>query len=212
MASTDTASEPRAAKDRAAAILAVAAPLFAERGYASTDVQDIADAAGVGKGTVYRNFATKEALFLAAVDRTMADLSQSIAEVRRSTPDPIAMSEAVIRTHLAFFDAHPWAVELLIQERAVFRDRKRPTYAEYRDAMLTEWTEVVASLMARGRFRQADPARVLDAVSDLLYGTIFTNAFAGRAQSYEEQADAIVDVLFNGLLSDEERRHRAADH
>ncbi|KAA0092762.1 TetR/AcrR family transcriptional regulator [Mycolicibacterium sp. P1-18] len=46
-----------------AAILAGAEEVFLDRGYASTTMDDVAAAAGVGKQTVYRHFASKEALF-----------------------------------------------------------------------------------------------------------------------------------------------------
>ncbi|MFC7676010.1 TetR/AcrR family transcriptional regulator [Mycolicibacterium sp. GCM10028919] len=46
-----------------AAILAGAEEVFLDRGYALTTMDDVASAAGVGKQTVYRHFASKEALF-----------------------------------------------------------------------------------------------------------------------------------------------------
>jgi hypothetical protein len=52
-------------------------------------------------------------------------------------------------------------------------------------------------------------------MGDLLYGTIFTNYFAGPRQSPEAQAQDILDVVFGGLLSDSERQRRseaASDH
>lgn len=54
---------------RCEAILKVAAGLFARHGYTATDVQWIADALRISKGTVYRYFPSKEKLFLAAVER-----------------------------------------------------------------------------------------------------------------------------------------------
>lgn len=52
-------------------ILRVAAVLFAQGGYSDTDTQLLADRLGVGKGTIYRYFKSKEELFLAAVDQVM---------------------------------------------------------------------------------------------------------------------------------------------
>src|SRR5437867_4688042 len=57
-------------------ILEAAARLFAQHGYADTDTQLLADELGVGKGTLYRYFASKQDLFLAAVDRVMRELLQ----------------------------------------------------------------------------------------------------------------------------------------
>jgi AcrR family transcriptional regulator len=53
--------------DRVPAVLAAAARVFIAHGYARTQVQDIADALGLAKGTLYGYAAGKEALFAAAV-------------------------------------------------------------------------------------------------------------------------------------------------
>ncbi|MFH1747852.1 MAG: TetR/AcrR family transcriptional regulator [Planctomycetota bacterium] len=191
-------------------ILDMAARIFAERGYPKTDVQLVADELGVGKGTIYRYFATKRDLFLAAVDRGMRrfkeQLDTSVAEVDDSL-DRIA---CVVRVYLAFVDANPAFVELLIQERAEFKDRKKPTYFEHRDANLGPWQELLRGLVAEGRVRDVPLERITDVLGDLLYGAMFTNHFAGRRRSFEQQGEDILDVVFRGILTDRERKKRAA--
>ena len=53
----------RRAAERRAAIVDAALDLFCEKGFAATRIEDVALRAGVAKGTVYLNFADKEALF-----------------------------------------------------------------------------------------------------------------------------------------------------
>jgi hypothetical protein len=97
-------------------------------------------------------------------------------------------------------------VELLIQERAMFRDRARPTVFVYREARRARWREVYAELIAEGRFRN-DLAvdDLVDTVGNLLYGTMFTNYFSGRSVPLCQQYRAIVELTFRGALSDAER-------
>jgi AcrR family transcriptional regulator len=59
----------RAAAETRREILASAAGLFRERGYAQTSVRDIAAAAGTDAALVIRHFGSKEELFLEAVER-----------------------------------------------------------------------------------------------------------------------------------------------
>ena len=54
-------------------ILKVAEKLFAKRGVDNINMADIAKAAGVGQGTLYRRFANKSELSLALMDSQMAD-------------------------------------------------------------------------------------------------------------------------------------------
>src|SRR5215208_2372942 len=70
-------------------ILATAACVFAKHGYPGTDVQAVADAAGVAKGTLYLYFASKEELFLAAVDQGIRDLQQHIDSTIEPITDPL---------------------------------------------------------------------------------------------------------------------------
>src|SRR5213082_375345 len=61
----------RAAESRREEILDAATELFAEHGFSDAVTQLLADKLGVGKGTIYRHFPSKRALFLAAADRVM---------------------------------------------------------------------------------------------------------------------------------------------
>ena len=51
--------------------------------------------------------------------------------------------------------------------------------------------------------------RIANVVNDVLYGTIFTNYFTGRVSSFESQAEDVLDIVFHGILSDQERARRA---
>lgn len=192
-------------------ILAAAVSLFAARGYSETDTQVLADRLGVGKGTLYRYFPSKEALFLAAVDRVMQRLRARVDASMAGTEDPLDQIACGVRAYLEFFAEHPEYVELLIQERAQFKDRKKPTYFEHCDANVGRWREFYRSLIAAGRVRDMPPERITDVISDLLYGTMFTNYFAGRDEAPEQQARDILDIVFRGILSDPERQRRGTN-
>lgn len=181
-------------------ILDVAARIFAERGFTGTDVQLIADAAEVGKGTVYRNFGTKEELFLAAVDSEMRVLTEVLLEASERESDPLDSLRGVVRSYLAHIAANPRAVELLILERAVFKDRSESTYIRYKESLRGYWEELMARLVENGTFRALPPHLIFDLISDTLYGVIFTNHFANRHESCEEQAEAILDMFMNGFM------------
>lgn len=187
-------------------ILDAATAIFAERGWPNTDVQLVADELGVGKGTIYRYFSSKRELFLAAVDRGMRRLGDQVETSTAEVRDPLERIERAVRAYLAFFDANPALIELLIQERAEFKDRKKPTYFEHREARIGPWKELLQGLIAAGRVRDMPVQRITDVIGDLLYGVIFTHLFAGRRKSFEAQAEDILDVVFRGILTDRERK------
>lgn len=189
-------------------ILTVATRLFAERGYLCLDVQVAADALEVGKGTIYRYFPTKRELFLAAVDRAMRLLREYVDGAAAEEHEPLAQIERAVRAYLEFFDTHPEFVELLIQERAEFKDRKKPTYFAHREANIVRWQELTQALITQGLMRRMPAERITDVVGNLLYGTMFTNFFGGRAKDIAAQAEELLDVVFNGILTPAGKRRR----
>jgi AcrR family transcriptional regulator len=190
-------------------ILDKAVEVFAKHGYPNTDVQFVADPLKISKGTVYRYFKSKEELFLAAVAWGIDQLEDHMELATKHIEDPLEMMAVAVRAYLAFFRSRPALAELLIQERAEFRGRKKPVYFERRDTNSCPWRQRIEGLIAAGRVRPIPVERVLDVMGDLLYGTMFTNHMMGRDKPYEEQAQNILDVVFNGILTDEETARRA---
>ena len=209
-----TARKPRRPEEtdlrgrRCKEILNAAVQLFADHGYAGTDTQLLADRLQVGKGTLYRYFPSKRALFLAAVDRVMRQLLERVNASIADITDPLEQVAIAIRTYLAFFAEQPEYVELLIQERALFKDRKKTTYFQYREANAERWLNLYRGLIASGRLRHVPVDRIRENISNLVYGTMFTNYFTGQRRSSEAQTRDLLDIVFNGILSDSERRQQ----
>ena len=184
-------------------ILSMATELFAERGYQKTDLQVLADRLKVGKGTLYRYFPTKRALFLAAVRRGMQRLSAHINASVNDLFDPLEQIAASTRAYLEFFHKNPNLVELIILERAVFKDRGKPTYFKHRDENTGRWIELLDRMIATGQIRDIPVERVSDVIGNLLYGTMFTNYFVGATKPYDLQAEDILDIILHGILNPE---------
>ncbi len=190
------------AERRRRQILAAAGPFFAARGYRQADVQDLADEIGVGKGTVYRYFPTKEELFFAVVDDGIQALSDAVDRAIEEWEGTLDQIRLGVEAYLEFFDRRPEMVELLIIERAEFRDREKTVYFLYRDRHQARREEMLQRAMDAGVLRRMPPARLTNVIGDMLYGVIFTNHFAGRRVPFREQANEILDVLMGGILAD----------
>jgi AcrR family transcriptional regulator len=189
-------------------ILTQAALLFAKHGYTDTDTQLLCETIGVGKGTVYRYFRSKRELFLAAADRVMRMLRERVDASLEGVDEPVERITTGIRVFLTFFAEHSEFVELLIQERAQFKDRTRPTFMEHRIVNVERWRIIYRSLIVEKRVRDIPVDRITDVIGNLLYGTIFTNYFSGQSKSVDVQAQDIVDVVFNGILTPQEQARR----
>ncbi len=187
-------------------ILRCAIPHFAKVGYTEIDLNALARDAACSKGTLFRYFPSKKNLFEAAVDRVMREMLAATDAVL--TNDPLENVIISIRTTLAFFDAHPQYVELLIQERAEFRDRRTPSFFEYIknhcDPQRCDAVEIIRS----GRVRDIPTDRIMDVALNLVYGTIFTQYFARHDKSFQQQAGEILDIFLHGILAPTESARR----
>ncbi|QDU29766.1 HTH-type transcriptional repressor KstR2 [Anatilimnocola aggregata] len=206
-AKTSLVRNPEADREtRRCAIIATAAKLFAELGYSTCEMDRLATKLKIAKGTLYLYFSSKEELFCACVDDGMERLQVELRAAADGQEDPLEKIAAGIFAYLKFFDEHSHYAELLIQERAIFRNRKRPSYFEHRDSNRGVWRDIYRDLIAVERVRGDLPIeRIMDTVGNLLYGSMFTNHFIGKSTSLADQFHAIWQIVMTGLMTDAER-------
>ena len=77
------------ADERRTQILDAAVPVFARMGYAAAGTAEIAANAGIGEPTIYRYFANKRDLYLAAIDRTNEEISDRWQSIADEHDDPL---------------------------------------------------------------------------------------------------------------------------
>jgi AcrR family transcriptional regulator len=197
--------DPELESRRRAQILDTAAKVFAGFGFAGTQVQVIADRLGVGNGTVYRYFPTKEILFLAAVERGLEELTAEMDAVMTEPLEPLDTLRRLVRVYLGFFHRRPEMAELFIQERAAFPHHHRPLYFARReqDGKECRRADLFHRLIASGRIRSISQERFFAVIGDLLYGTILTNLLTGRRATPDAQTEDVLDVILNGILAAE---------
>ena len=193
---------------RRAEILDAAALLFATHGYAGADTQQLADAAGVAKGTVFRYFPTKRALFVATVERALERMHAAVDAAADAADDPLAKLRGALAAYLAFFDAHPETVELLILERAELGAPASAYFARGARNSVAEdrWTRIIGALVADGRFRRLAPDRALAFLGEVVYGAVLTRHFSGRRARLADRAEELFDLACHGLMAPEPPR------
>lgn len=188
------------AAERCEEILCAAIKVFAAQGFRCTDVQQIADLAGVGKGTVYRFYPTKDELFQAAVDDVMLRLITQVDASVKGIDDPLEHLRQGFKTYMAFFQKHPEAIELFVHECAEFGKVSKPRYFVYSDLRRATWLNSYQKLIDSGRCRVTDPEQLLNLIGNLAYGSVLVNRISGRNNSLEIMADEFLETLLHGIL------------
>ncbi|KJY46795.1 MULTISPECIES: TetR/AcrR family transcriptional regulator [unclassified Streptomyces] len=97
-----------------------AVTLIAEQGFSATTVDEIAERAGVAKGTVYYNFASKNELFEEllrhGVGLLTASLRTAAEETEQRGGSRVEALDAMIRAGLVFIDRYPAFTQLYVAE------------------------------------------------------------------------------------------------
>ncbi len=182
-------------------ILDAAISIFAGQGFRSTDVQVIADTAGVGKGTVYRYFGNKEALFQAAADAGMQRMEQHINSVVRDDSTLDDHVRAVGMAYADFFQKNPQLVEILIQERAEFRGSIPDTHLFYRQKNRGKFEVVLRQGISDGTFRKVNVREATNAFANLLYGTVVCGVLEGNSLNIRRTAKHAIEIFLQGILA-----------
>ena len=181
-------------------ILDASALFFARLGYPNADLKLLADELGVAKGTLYRYFPSKKHLFLATVDNCMQQLSQQVSVAAIQVETPLDRIEHALRAYFRFFDLHPHVVELIVQERAEFKERTLPAPLEQDNSAM--WRRHFSDLIACGVLREVPVERLMQTMSSLIYGVIFNKYISGFSESLESKTEDVLDIVFNGLMKE----------
>jgi AcrR family transcriptional regulator len=145
-------SRADAVKNRAL-LLDTAKRLFDEQGVAAVSMAAIAEAAGVGKGTLYRHFENKTELCRALLNCEDRDLQNETLRRLRETPDPLANLRWLLEARLAFVERN--------EPLLCAGDPAEPTLQHPANWWVRQ--------TIRGLVEQLDPPGDLDYISDVLY-------------------------------------------
>ena len=111
---------------RREAIFTAATRLFAERGYAQTSIQDIAEEAGILKGSLYYYVSSKEELLYQLLVRNHEALYAHVAGRAPAADEPaLAAVHSFVRRHVAYVLAHAELSALYAQESAALQADER---------------------------------------------------------------------------------------
>ena len=111
-----TAASPRmAAAGRRAHLLETAARVFVDGSYRGTTTAEIARAAGISEPIIYRHFASKRDLYLAALDYVWEQARTGWEQAVAASPDACAAVEAIGKGHVSVKSAKLQLAELWVQ-------------------------------------------------------------------------------------------------
>jgi AcrR family transcriptional regulator len=192
---------------RPAELTRAALGLFAEKGYAATRLEEVAARAGVSKGTIYRYFANKEALFDAvvreAVTPRFVEMSALFEVYEGSSIEFLRMLMQVAKRTLE--GPTPSMLRLVIGESGNFPELARMWADLVAGRMMGLVERVLLRGMERGEFREVDAkAHVPLVMAPIVAIAVARLSLSGTPVQFDPDSvlDAHVEMLLRGLSAE----------
>src|SRR5215216_2368683 len=189
------------------AILDATDRLLARFGYRKMTVEDIAAEAGIGKGTIYLHFNSKEEVVLSHIDRIVERLQERLKEITRSDATAADRLRLMLLTRVLFrFDSIQHYTQSLNDLLAVLRAGLLARRARYFEAEAQIFAQVLTAGRESGEFsfddEHATAHALLQATNGLLPYSLSTTELGAR-EDVEQRAADVANLMLRGVLSRE---------
>lgn len=185
-------------------IIEAAEKLFARFGHKKTSIDEIAQQAGLGKGTIYLYFRSKDELYLAIVRKFGNALMAAMKEAAEGADSPPDQLRQLLRTRLRFPEEHlaenMYTVEAMKEfEESEHSSLLAPVLREFREIELKMIEEILEAGVEQGVFTSGNVRVTAFAIYAALHS-------CGRpwpveaGLGLEDKVDALVQLFMQGLL------------
>lgn len=177
-------------------ILNAAIGVIVQKGFLETSMREIAEAAGVGKSTLYDYFPSKDEIMIAyVVDEVERMTSQAQAIIRQD----ISVTEKfrhIWRNHLESMLANKYLYIKISFESQRLSLESQQRIQHHRHAYQDMLCELVEAGIRRGEFRPVNPLLAIRAMFSLLTPMVYTSRPTGSPEQMLEEA---LDIIFKGM-------------
>jgi len=185
------------------AILDATDELLIKFGYKKMTIDDLAREVGIGKGTVYLHFPSKEEIALSHIDRIIERLKSRLWAIANSNSTPQQKIKSMLIERVMFrFDAVQHYTTSLNELLAQLRPRLLSRRMRYFEEEATVIAKVLEQGNASGVFQGVpiDTARILLIATNSLLPYSLSTSELGSRDEIEERISRLADVLLTGII------------
>jgi TetR/AcrR family transcriptional regulator len=181
-------------------ILAVAARLFAERGYSNVSIRDVCKEARTSAPMIYYYFKDKKGLFRAAVDEKLS-LKQFISRLRETSeieevPRAVAF---FVQVYLSAFPATAFDPGLYMRETAKLDNKSAEVVSRQLDEVQNIATTLIQRGVSSGEFRKTDAIESADCLVGLLNHVVFQKIHFSKSLNIAKKGDSITTFFLSAM-------------
>ncbi len=193
---------------RQADLVQAALRLAAQHSPQNVTTTALAKVVGITQGAVFRHFASKEAIWSAAVDWATATLMRQLRAVAAPyadapNPQPLLALQAVFKAHVDFVANHPGVPRIIFQE--LQHAHESPLKLRVRELM-EQYQALIATLLAQARKQdllhpQTDVSAAASLFIGSIQGLVMQALLSGRVSAIREQAPGVFTLYLRAITS-----------
>ena len=187
--------------DKKTRILHSAMKVFSQKGFHQAKIEEIAENADVGKGTVYEYFKSKEELFFEMFKAGSADYMDIVTAELALTNSAEEKIYKVIRTHFDFMKKNKELAKIMMQEHLEAGKQLREWFMEMRNNKLKMLEEIIIIGIANGELVAQNPAITATLITGMVGAAGGMLVFSPKAPDIEEIFQTIQKFLKNGIIT-----------
>lgn len=174
--------------------------LFAKKGFAETTVEDITEAADVGKGTFFNYFPSKDHILIAFGEMQLAKLEAAIAEVRR-TNEPIPQFLRSLGTRMTQEPARNPEIMRALLQAYLSTTPVREAMLDLQKRVQALHTQMIRLGQEQGEIRSDLPAEeIAYAFRQTIFGTVLIWSLYGDA-TLHARIESAFNLLWTGIAA-----------
>jgi len=172
--------------------------LFAEKGFAETTVEDITNAADVGKGTFFNYFPSKDHILLAFGEMQLGKLEETVKTARRRN-EPMPEFLRALGVRMTQEPTRNPAIIRALLQAFLSTTRVREAMIDMQERVQALHTQMIQLGQDRGEIRSDLPAaEIAQVFRQTIFGTLLIWSLYGDA-SLHSRIEAAFNVLWSGL-------------
>lgn len=184
-------------------IMTAALEVFSAKGFHGTTVDEIAERAELGKGTVYRHFHSKKGLFSELIRSKVAELEQAVAGAIDPRADVLAVIEGYLTIYFAFFDCNRDLYKVLIQEQSDFGAEVKALYIGNILKKVPLLKRKILQATKNGLLKQMDFHTVFYGVMGFIDGIMQKWLASDGEYSLVDDLPTVIETVFYGFVNPE---------
>ncbi len=184
-------------------ILLAALKVFADKGYAQANIEEIAESAEFSKGALYNYFSNKEEMFIALLEEGFSDFEQILKEGFDNDLPVREKFKRFTKGALEYFEHNPDYLTLFFKENLQLKIKLissfRERFAHRRQALVEIMTAPLQQGIAAGELRNIDAAQLVEVFWNLIFAFLLHNRCCENKASIADDVNAIQTIFFDGI-------------